>query len=258
METKENIQSLCDAFDAITLKEMDGVEFMNRTDTKFVFHQDQLIEILAKAKPFYRVLEVDNIRLAPYESVYFDTDNFEMYQQHQRGKAGRYKVRSRKYCTNNLSFIEIKYKNNKGTTSKKRISNSAFPLFNQNGDVFISKNTPYPGTELKPVISNNFKRITLVDKNFRERITLDTGIQFSADGKSFKLENLAIAEVKRDKSANNSQFVKLLKEFNIKPGGFSKYCFGVYLLHCPEHSQAMKIKYHEIKRLLACGKVSVN
>ena len=115
------INNILSEFDAISLGEMDRVALMNRVDTKYVFSEDILNEVLKKIKDDYFVLEVDNIRLNSYQSLYFDTKDFKFYYQHHNGKTNRTKVRYREYMDSGLCFLEVKQKNNKGVTNKKRM-----------------------------------------------------------------------------------------------------------------------------------------
>ena len=61
-------------FTPISLKNMDGVKLMNRSDTKFTFSSQKLPILLEKLIPFYNVLEINGKRLHSYKSLYFDTD----------------------------------------------------------------------------------------------------------------------------------------------------------------------------------------
>ena len=49
-------------FTPISLKNMDGVKLMNRSDTKFTFSSQKLPILLEKLIPFYNVLEINGKR----------------------------------------------------------------------------------------------------------------------------------------------------------------------------------------------------
>ena len=116
-----SLQNLLKDHQTLSLKELEKVKLLDRQDTKFVFNQVQLPLILDKIKPFYRILEINNDLLFTYENTYFDTDDFLFYNQHHNEKRERYKVRFRKYSSNSNTFFEIKIKNNKNRTVKKRL-----------------------------------------------------------------------------------------------------------------------------------------
>jgi hypothetical protein len=69
-------------FEPITLKEMDQVKLMDRTDTKYTFSLAQLSEILEEMRPYYRVLDVDGKKISRYKTLYYDTTNFTLYTKH--------------------------------------------------------------------------------------------------------------------------------------------------------------------------------
>src|SRR5687767_15932008 len=69
-------------FQPIDLKEMDSVKLMNRTDTKFIFNIAHFEKIMNEISSFYRVLEVDGKRISRYETLYYDTKRFDLYNKH--------------------------------------------------------------------------------------------------------------------------------------------------------------------------------
>jgi hypothetical protein len=111
---------LVNTFRALTLNELDKVKLLNRKDTKYVFTQSQLPSILEQLIPSYKILEIENERVFIYDTIYFDTHDFKFYTQHHNGNKKRYKIRSRTYQNTGQSFFEIKVKNNKNRTIKKR------------------------------------------------------------------------------------------------------------------------------------------
>lgn len=92
-------------FEPISLEQMDNVRLMDRTDTKFVFRIEQLPFFLEQVSNDYRVLEVTSARISRYETLYFDTEDFQLYLKHQNGKLNRYKIRFRKYVESGLNFL---------------------------------------------------------------------------------------------------------------------------------------------------------
>jgi len=100
---------------------MDRVALMDRIDSKYIFNIHELPGFLEKLRPYYAVLDINEQEIFSYESLYFDTPNFDLYRFHHRGKLNRFKFRIRKYVESNLLFFEVKFKNNKGRTYKSRI-----------------------------------------------------------------------------------------------------------------------------------------
>lgn len=215
------------AFDPITLKEMDGVKLMDRTDTKFLFNIDQLPKILEEAASFYKILDMDGNRISRYKTLYFDSENFKLYNEHHSGKLNRYKIRHRTYVESNLGFLEVKFKNNKGRTLKTRIKEIEVPqLTDGKAFDFLQKTLPFDPLILIPKIWINYSRITLVNKISAERLTLDLNLEFERDGEKELLNQLVVAEVKQD-SKVASPFISIMRKKHIREGSISKYCFGV-------------------------------
>ncbi|HEX3009663.1 MAG TPA: VTC domain-containing protein [Bacteroidales bacterium] len=121
MIIQEHIKKCLSAFEPIDLKEMDSVELMNRTDTKYVFNLQLLPEILDEAKSRYRVLEINNDRFFTYKTTYYDTSDYELFNNHVLGRLNRHKIRHRTYESTGVSYLEVKFKSNKDRTIKWRI-----------------------------------------------------------------------------------------------------------------------------------------
>jgi len=245
-EGNSDLMELLNTFDSISLAEMDSVRLMNRVDTKYLIERSQLNGLLEKAHPDYRIVEVEKERLLLYSTIYFDTENVDMYLMHHNRKLNRFKIRMRSYVHSNISFLEVKRKTNKGRTSKKRVripmesfQNRTFSEAEQN---FLREKSPYEASRLIPHIKNNFHRITLVDNKLSERVTLDIEMTSTnlINGKTQNMDGLVIVEMKQD-GACNSLFGDYLKELKIKSGSMSKYCMGMVLLN-PE------LKYNRFKQ----------
>ena len=149
------------------------------------------------------------------------------------GKLERFKIRYRKYVNSGVSYLEIKKKTIKGRTVKRRIPNSFDSgKFDPQAVCFIEGNTLFDHKLLNPVLTSNFCRTTLVGLKSNERITLDFNISFTDfNNNGIGLPYLAIAELKKDGFSRASDFSEAMKNLNIRPTGFSKYCTGSVLLH---------------------------
>lgn len=238
---KQQIANLVNKLAPITLGEMDGVSLMKRTDTKFVIHQKHLVEVLEIVKDQYRALEINGNRLLTYSSLYFDTEDMKFYNDHHNGKVNRTKVRMRKYVESNICFLEIKQKDGKGKTTKSRIRIDDFETELTPKSVDFINNTTSKDNNLKPSIWNKFNRITLVNNQAMERLTIDLGLQFKMNKSSKEFENLVIIEVKQERFDRTSPVVRALKEKGINPYSMSKYCIGMTNIY-------PHLKYNRFKR----------
>jgi hypothetical protein len=85
---------------------MDGVKLMDRTDTKFTFNINELPDSFRmKQKITIVYWNVEGNRISRYKTLYFDTQNFALYNQHHCGKLNRYKIRHRTYVESNIRFF---------------------------------------------------------------------------------------------------------------------------------------------------------
>ena len=225
------IRNCLQAFNKVTLADLDQVKLMNRTDLKFCLHIKQLPQILEAIQSDYSVLEIDGETVFQYDNTYFDTPDNQMFICHHNGRANRFKIRMRSYVESNLNFLEIKLKNNKGRTIKNRVIKQEFiPEFTNSEITFLEGITPFPSLQLEPKIQNIFNRFTLVDNDFTQRVTVDMSPVFKNSQNSITLDKLVIIEIKQDKSSNPSTVIKILQELKIRQQGFSKYCVGRSLL----------------------------
>lgn len=228
----------------ISLKRMDQVALMNRVDTKFVLRSDYLTSLLDTLMDNYYVLEVGNKRYTDYKSDYFDTSDYQLFLKHHNNNLNRHKVRYREYRGSELSFLEVKFKNNKGRTIKNRIQSWVkYEVFDVSDSSFLSKSTPLAAKDLKYSLTNNFTRVTLVNKTAKERVTIDFSLVYSGNKKTKMLNNVTIVELKQEKLNRNSPIFLGLSKYQVKPSSFSKYCIGIVLLKD-------NIKYNRFKSTL--------
>lgn len=233
MPMDARIMNLLKPMSPITLAQMESVRLMNRTDSKFIACSDQLSDLLGMASRDYLVQEIEGSRVASYRTMYLDDVDLTMYMLHHGGRQPRQKVRVRSYVDSGLDFFEVKIKNNHGRTKKKRMQLAGDGAWrvNEAGE-FLARHAllPIPLDSMEPRISNSFRRITLVNRERTERLTIDTDLCFhnETSGIDREMENLAIIEVKRDGNTP-SPVLDMLRELRIFPSGFSKYCIGMAL-----------------------------
>ncbi|MFM7683194.1 MAG: polyphosphate polymerase domain-containing protein [Bacteroidota bacterium] len=238
------IKTSLQSFNPISLSQMDEVKLMNRVDTKFAFSLSKLEEVLAILSDKYRVLEIESTRTPFYESLYFDDENFKLYHDHYKGRTNRFKVRFRNYVESNLFFLEIKHKI-KGRTDKKRIRVNNIDLeLDKEQREFLEK-IMKQGVNLNPKLWNSFNRITLVNNELKERLTLDFDLKFKWQDHFIHLNNLVIAELKQEMVRRNSPFFEVMKNKGIRPYRLSKYCMGALELY-----GINTLKYNKFKEKL--------
>lgn len=247
----------------VTLEEMDAVKLMNRIDTKYVTDESTLIQILSEAaKAGYRVLETEGMRISPYDSIYFDTAGLKMFYDHHNRRLVRQKVRTRSYVNSGATFLEIKRKNNKGRTKKKRIGIPVTELNDFSADAkaceYLADHSWFRAQELTPAVETMFHRITLVNSAMTERLTIDTLLQFNnfRNGNQTSLQNAVIIELKQDGRAR-SRMKNILLDLRVKPVRVSKYCIGVTLTDASAKTGRFKEKVRTIEKIIGNKLVTI-
>ena len=243
------ISKITASFSPIKLAEMDNVKLMSRSDTKFAFKFSKLPELLNQMMPFYKVLEINGKFIHDYKSLYFDTDDRKFYLDHHNGRVNRNKVRFREYVGSGLTFLEVKLKNNKKRTIKKRMKVDAIAkALSKEHKKYIKK---IIGRKLEVNAKQwiNFSRITLVHKTQKERLTIDINLTFENEKLSGDLKQIIIAEVKQEKMSRSSDFMKIAKEISILPIRLSKYCITTLQLNPNVKQNRFKEKLLFINKL---------
>ena len=250
----EEILNIVQGMKPITLDEMSTVKLMNRIDTKYVVTEAQLHAILLEIKDNYYAQEVEGNRLSPYSTVYYDTPELTMYLIHHDRHLVRDKVRVRTYVDSHLTFCEVKHKNNKGRTKKKRIVVEPIPniLDNPEAVAFLSEKQPYEVNTLSPHLVTIFDRFTLVNYDKTERLTIDCNLHFEnlRNGKTASVAPLAVMELKQDGRAH-SLLKNVLFDMRIRPFKVSKYCIGTCLTRPEVKQNRFKKKLRRMEKLKA-------
>ncbi len=245
----KEIEQIIQVFSPISLKEMDGVELMNRTDTKFVVSLNQLLSILSEVESEYKILEVNGVRFSHYETLYYDTEEFLFYKRHHNGKRNRWKIRKRSYVDSQLNFLELKFKTNRGRTQKQRTGIPEIGVeLSGDEEKFIGRKSGI-AFHLIPQLKNNFTRLTLVQPSLPERITIDLDLSFEWNRIEKKLSHIVIIEVKQENRNRLSPFVQALKKRHVREESISKYCLGVAMLVPDVKKNNFKEKLIKVSKL---------
>ncbi len=251
------------ALKPITLEEMDSIRLMNRIDTKYLTTEAVLLQILSAATVAgYRVLTAADACINTYRSIYYDTAGLKMFYDHHNRRLVRQKVRTRIYVSSGDSFLEIKRKNNKGRTKKKRIGISSSELMDFGADVraceYLASHSCFTTGELSPSVETLFQRVTLVNPALTERITIDTMLRFRnfRTGKETSLQDAVIIELKQDGRAF-SQMKTILLNLRVKPVRVSKYCIALTLTDPLAKTGRFKEKVRMIEKTIGNKLVTI-
>jgi hypothetical protein len=223
---------LVDAFAPIGLKQLNAkAAMLVRLDNKYVVREVILRRALTELAKHFDILEIDGKRDFIYDTCYFDDPNNSSYFDHHRGRRQRFKVRVRKYTDAQLCFVEIKLKDKRGVTIKKRLDYAVEKYGTLDDSAWkhiVSAYSELYGREftytLAPVVEMRYKRITLVAKSGGERMTIDCKLVFTGDGRSHCIDDdVFIIETKSSKG--NGIADKILRSLHQHPTKrCSKYC----------------------------------
>ena len=245
------IRDILDTMPPIGLDEMEGIRLMNRLDTKYVTTKTKLLLLLNMLREQYYAQEVKEKRICPYRTTYFDTSDHVQYMQHHNRNARRTKVRVRTYLVDgDTTFLEIKNKNNHARTKKKRMRVPSLETAQQTegAENLVRQKTGLDFLKMHPVVQNLFDRVTLVNLEKTERLTIDFNIKFHNFETSLDADTdqLVIIELKRDGNIY-SPVINMLRDLHIHPTGFSKCCLGM----CWTDPQLKKNNFKQRMRQLA-------
>ena len=248
--------AILDGFAPVSLEEMDAVRLMNRVDTKYLTDEATLAGVLRDAAAAgYRVLVAGGARVSPYDSVYFDTPELRMFSDHHNQRLRRQKVRTRAYVNSGDAFLEIKRKNNRGRTKKKRtaIPMAELPDFRADAAAcrYLADWSDFGAEEISPSLETLFQRVTLVNPALTERITIDTDLRFRnfRTGLETTIAEAVIIELKQDGRAA-SPMKGILLDHRVKPARISKYCIAVTLTDPSARSNRFKEKVRIIEKTI--------
>lgn len=220
------------------LEGLDKASLMNRVDTKFVLPAVQLPKLLEALRDDFSALEIEGRRIFRYVSQYYDTPDLRFYFMHHSGRLNRYKVRTRHYVDTDQHFLEVKFKNNKKRTIKRRIAlPGAIDAEHQLSDYlpFLQELGLPNADQLRPALINTYQRVALASERRGERLTLDINLQHRSlqdpQQAITPLPHVVIAELKQSKVDRRSPFFSLVRDLGIRSSSFSKYCMGVTLVH---------------------------
>ncbi|MEW9805378.1 polyphosphate polymerase domain-containing protein [Mesorhizobium sp. ZMM04-5] len=226
-------------FDPISLGGLNAkAAMLERLDNKYVVEIATLRHAAESLATQFDVLEIDGRRAFTYETCYFDDDGWQSYFDHHQGRRRRAKVRIRRYVEAGLCFLEVKLKDKRGVTVKKRFAHDLAMFGHLDatalGHIEDAYRDLYGLTfpyALSRVIDMRYRRMTLVAKEGGERMTIDSGLRFFTPEAAHAVDShLFIVETK---SANgNGMADRVLRALHQHPTKHcSKYCMGVALLN---------------------------
>ena len=237
-------------FDAATPELIEARSLQHRTDTKFVVHTRTLPTILGALRSDCAAIHNEGQILQDYENLYFDTEEFRCLQDHQRGLRPRFKVRYRHHRSRQLSFLEVKRKEQDETTAKTRLAVDYLDeTLNEAHQSFVEAHSTLSTAALHPTMRIRFKRISLLGLSSNERVTVDQGLEFQGAETTRDWNSLAILEVKQERFDPQAPVLKAVRRSPARTLSISKYCLGVHLCLTDANTDWIGKKIHFMRTL---------
>ncbi|NUT34276.1 MAG: polyphosphate polymerase domain-containing protein [Hamadaea sp.] len=240
-----------DALAPIALAELtERAPLLARVDRKYVLPLAE-VPLLLAGLPGARVLEIDERREFGYRSVYFDTDELESYLAAARRRRRRYKLRVRDYLDTGTGFFEVKTREQRGVTVKRRIPYDDDPdrlspaARLHAGSALSRAGIPDRERAFAPTLTTAYRRTTLFLPGSGSRLTIDTALTWHLpDGPQMSTLDRAIVETKTARAACEAD--RLLWSLGHRPTAISKYGTGLAALRpdLPSHRWQRVLRRH--------------
>ena len=227
------------SFDATSLSALERRAGLDvRVDRKYIVDVGLLTPLADALAESHAALNVAGTRVFAYETAYFDSPDLVTYRHHLQRRRRRFKCRTRLYAHAGLCFFEIKLRDGRDRTVKRKLAldPDAHGMLTPAALEFLEATLgeEYGSSApsgLAPVLSTGFVRSTLVAAAGAERVTLDTSLSFAAEGREGAL--LPGRVLVETKTANGNGLAdRVLRRLGARPAdACSKYCVGMALLH---------------------------
>ena len=237
IEGRDEVGDLVDAvgaLDGIDLDELEAIAALQlRRDRKYVVDMATAVSLLGRlVDPRWRVLEIGGERAHQYESVYFDTADFDLHRDAAHGRRRRYKVRTRLY-SDGTEMLEVKTRTGRGDTAKGRcpLPDGRRIELGPRSRAFVEEVVGVAGAAdgLMPSLHTTYERVALVDAQCRHRLTVDLSVRCVVpDGGGCAVQGVVV-ESKTDGQGGVAD--RLLWRMGQRPVRLSKYCTGLAAVH---------------------------
>ncbi len=223
---------------------------LERIDNKYIVSQHVLSQAVPELAEHFDMLDIDGARDFTYDTCYFDDDAKRCYFDHHQSRKKRVKVRMRKYLEADLCFVEVKLKDRRGTTIKKRLrcDPSGFGVLDETAQEFIKSVyfDLYRRQFTQHIVRSldmQYKRLTLVAKDGGERMTLDNELRFFNNGNDQAIDG-ALFVIEAKSAKGNGIADRILRRLHQHPTKHvSKYCTGLATMRDG-------LKYNNFRRAL--------
>jgi len=229
----------------ISLDELiERAELLTRVDRKYVVPAagaGRLVNALAGAA---RILEVDGCREFAYRSTYFDTPQRDSFLSAGRSQRRRWKVRTRTYLDSGSSWLEVKTRQARDQTAKRRIEHpDAHQVdgLTPAGEAFVADSLgTRVAASVEPVLDTLYRRTTLFLPASSSRTTIDVDLRWTSLLDGTELERPAVAVIETKTGSTPSAVDRLMWSYGHRPVRISKFGVGMAALD----PQLPRLKWH--------------
>ncbi len=198
---------------------------LQRVDRKYVMRAGDVGSVVARLSDTSGVLRAGGALLARYRTLYFDTEDLTLYDDHRRGRPERCKVRIRHHVDRQMSFVEVKRRTAVGRSLKFVLPQPfGITALDEEARSFIERHCVVKPAELRARAWVTFRRLTLVGYGLNERMTFDCDFEYGDGRRRERWASAAIVEVKQGRRSNESPSVVALRDVGAKEQSISKYC----------------------------------
>lgn len=176
-------------------------------------------------------------------SIYYETNNFELFNSSEAGYSERTKIRIRWYDNSDNQHLEYKIK--EAELGKKNFKNEIsfsdnlkdISIIDPSYKKYNSRKIPKTINSIYyPKVAVSYKRDYLISKNQSTRLTIDYDIKFARifnycdqyKINFWKPEDNSVLEIKYDQDTSNEFFLsEVAEQLKLNLSRFSKYCQAI-------------------------------
>jgi hypothetical protein len=212
-------------------------DFFKRFDSKYICDENNIIKILGKLDSDWKILNVNQNITIKQEGDYYDTQDFQFFKDHKKGKRKRFKIRLKSY-ENSFRYLELKLRTNIEQTLKFRWRYGDISALNtidiRYRSQILEKLEEYAyqvdlnSTNHK--LTTSYLRTTLFNFATREKFTIDQNFVVKKNDKILPIgKSHLILEIKSIKSRHS--LIPILNTLNVRKSSISKYGISVPLIY---------------------------
>jgi hypothetical protein len=196
---------------------------LRRLDSKYMMPRERLAGLLRGLADRFVVLTAAGQPVARYVTVYFDTDQHTLLNDHLRGRRPRHKLRMRHYLDRELTTLEIKSRLPSGRTDKAQRAH----LFGSNqlegNALHWAGMTMGIRAPLRAQAWSSCQRITLLHCRQPCRLTIDLNVALGSVAGARSLHQRVLIEFKRERSHAEPALSQALQAAGARRSSVSKY-----------------------------------